>query len=150
MTIYQFRRKQWVRQDIVRVFNFFSRAENLEALTPSFLRFRITRTPPRMEAGAHIEYRLRVHGVPVHWKTFIESWDPPHYFVDVQAKGPYRLWHHTHRFWTENGGTWIEDTVRYSLPFGLLGQLVRSLLVARDVAGIFDYRKGKIREVFPG
>jgi ligand-binding SRPBCC domain-containing protein len=149
MAIYQIHRKQFVPQNIGRVFDFFSRAENLEALTPTFLRFQITRTPPRMEIGARIEYRLKVHGLPVRWKTIIDSWDPPHCIVDVQAKGPYRLWHHTHRFSSENGGTWIEDTVRYSLPFGPLGRLVNRVIVARDVAGIFDYRERKIRELFP-
>lgn len=149
MKIYKIYRKQWVRQDLDRVFNFFARAENLEALTPAFLRFQIARTPPRMEAGARIEYRLRIHGLPVRWKTVIESWSAPHSFVDVQAKGPYRLWRHTHKFWSENGGTWIEDTVRYALPFGLIGQMVHRAIVARDVAGIFDYRERKIREVFP-
>jgi hypothetical protein len=149
MTTYEIHHKQFVRQDIARVFDFFSRAENLEALTPAFLRFQITRTPPRMEAGARIEYRLRVHGLPVRWKTIIESWDPPHCFVDVQAKGPYQLWHHTHHFWSEDRGTWIEDMVRYALPFGPLGRVVNHLMVARDVAEIFDYRERKIREAFP-
>jgi ligand-binding SRPBCC domain-containing protein len=150
MTIYQIYRKQWVPHDVQRVFAFFSRAENLESLTPPFLRFHIARKPLRMEAGARLDYRLRVHGLPVRWKTIIERWDPPHEFVDVQEKGPYRLWHHTHRFWSENGGTCVEDRVRYGMAFGPLGRAVHRMIVARDVAGIFDYRERKIREVFPG
>ena len=148
MKTYTLHHKQWVPHPIARVFDFFAKAENLEQLTPAFLRFQITRTPPRMEAGARIEYKLRIHGLPVRWKTDIESWDPPHQFVDVQIKGPYRLWHHTHRFREENGGTWIEDTVRYALPFGILGQAANRVMVARDVAQIFAYRGQRIREMF--
>lgn len=149
MTAYQLERKQWVSHPIGEVFQFFSAAENLEQLTPPFLRFQITRTPPRMVAGAEIEYKLRVHGLPIHWLTVIEQWDPPTMFVDSQAKGPYKLWHHTHRFRPENGGTWIEDHVRYTLPFGFLGLVVHRLMVRRDVEAIFRYREQKIRQIFP-
>ncbi len=149
MKIYTLQRKQWVGRPLAQVFDFFSKAENLEQLTPSFLRFQITRTPPRMETGARIAYKLRVHGLPLRWLTEIEKWDPPHEFIDVQKKGPYKLWHHTHRFREENGGTSIEDTVRYALPFGVLGQVVHRLMVERDVQQIFAYRERVIRELFP-
>lgn len=145
----ELKHRQWVPHPLYEVFGFFAAAENLEQLTPPFLRFRIVQTPPRLEAGAHIEYKLRVHGVPFRWLTIIEEWNPPHSFVDVQASGPYKLWHHRHWFWPENGGTWIEDDVRYELPFGLIGRIVGKLMVKRDVERIFAYRERKIREIFP-
>ena len=148
MHIYELRRKQWVPRPIEEVFPFFAKTENLESLTPPFLRFRITRSPLVMEAGARIEYRLRIHGLPVRWKTIIERWDPPHEFIDVQAGGPYELWHHTHRFWPENGGTALEDIVRYALPVGLLGQAAHWTMVSRDVANIFTFREQRIQERF--
>jgi ligand-binding SRPBCC domain-containing protein len=95
-----------------------------------------------------IEYKLRVRGLPVRWRMIIEKWNPPSEFVDNQEKGPYRLWHHTHRFWAENGGTWIEDTVHYALPLGPLGRLVNHMMVARDVGAIFDYREQQVRKLF--
>lgn len=149
MAAYELHHKQWVPHPLQQVFDFFSAAENLEQLTPPFLRFQIISAPPRLEAGALIEYKLRVHGFPIRWLTTIEQWNPPHSFVDVQTKGPYKLWRHTHRLWSESGGTWIEDAVRYSLPFGPLGQLVLGLVVKHDVEAIFRYREHKIREVFP-
>jgi uncharacterized protein len=149
MAVYELRRRQWVPHPLERVFHFFSAAENLERLTPPFLRFEITHVPTRMEKGARIEYKLRVRGFPFRWQSVIEKWDPPHSFVDVQAKGPYKLWHHTHRFWPENEGTWIEDEVRYSLPYGVLGRIAGRLMVKRDVDAIFAYREQKIREIFP-
>jgi ligand-binding SRPBCC domain-containing protein len=148
MRTYELHRKQWVPHPVEKVFEFFATAQNLEQLTPPFLRFQITRTPPRMEPGARIEYKLRIHGLPVRWRTIIENWNPPHEFVDRQARGPYRFWHHTHRFREEKGGTWIEDTVRYQLPFGALGQLVHRAMVARDVRTIFQFREDVIRRLF--
>ena len=93
-----------------------------------------------MRPGARIEYRLRWHGFPLRWVTEIRTWDPPTGFVDVQFRGPYRLWHHTHRFQAVDGGTLMRDMVRYVLPFGLLGRLAHAWVVKADLEAIFDYR----------
>lgn len=84
----------------------------------------------------------------MHWATLIRRWDPPSRFVDVQLSGPYQLWHHTHSFRSLDGGTRMQDVVRYRLPFGPLGRLVNALLVRRDVERIFDYRNRRIGEIF--
>ncbi len=112
MADYHLHREIWVPQPIAPVFDFFSRAENLGRITPSWLNFHmLTPTPVEMRAGTILEYRLRVHGVPIRWRTRIEQWDPPHGFVDVQEKGPYRLWRHTHRFVPSGAGTTVTDDV---------------------------------------
>jgi ligand-binding SRPBCC domain-containing protein len=125
------------------VFPFFGDALNLEAITPPWLGFRVvTPGPIEMAAGAGIEYRLRLHGIPIRWRTTIAVWDPPHRFVDVQLSGPYRMWHHTHDFEpAADGGTLMRDTVRYALPFGPLGAAAHRVLVRRDLEAIFDYRR---------
>ena len=104
----------------------------------------MTPGPIEMRPGALIEYRLRLHGLPIRWRTTIAVWDPPHRFVDVQLSGPYRIWHHTHDFVPvggAGGGTIMRDTVRYALPFGPLGALAHRLLVKRDLERIFDFRR---------
>jgi ligand-binding SRPBCC domain-containing protein len=127
------------------VFGFFAEAANLEAITPPWLRFRIvTPQPIAMGVGALIEYRLRLHGIPVAWLTRIEAWEPPWRFVDRQVRGPYALWHHTHEFTPDGDGTLMRDTVRYAIGFGPLGELARRALVARDLERIFDFRAQEI------
>ena len=74
-------------------------------------------------------------------------WEPPHRFVDVQMRGPYKVWHHTHTFERDGDGTLMRDTVRYALPFGPLGELARRAFVARDLARIFDFRRDAIPEL---
>ena len=91
-----------------------------------------------------IEYRLKLHGVPIRWLTRIEVWAPPRRFVDVQIRGPYRLWHHTHTFAPAEHGTLMRDTVRYALPFGPLGELARRAFVDRDLKRIFDHRHEEV------
>jgi ligand-binding SRPBCC domain-containing protein len=114
----------------------------LETLTPPWLRFKIeTPQPIQMRQGARIAYRLRVRGLPLRWLTEIELWRPPYEFVDVQLRGPYTLWRHTHRFEETEDGTRIVDVVHYTLPFGMLGRLIHRLQIADDLARIFDYRE---------
>jgi hypothetical protein len=122
-------------------FEFFADAFNLEAITPPWLHFKVeTPGPIVMGAGAVIRYRLRLHGLPVRWLTRIEAWEPGHGFEDVQVRGPYRLWHHSHRFWPHEAGTAMRDRVHYALPLGPAGRLAHAALVRRDLERIFDYR----------
>lgn len=139
-------RSIWLPRPRDEVFAFFSDAHNLEQLTPPFLRFEVlTPAPIPMRAGALIDYRLRLRGIPIRWRTEIAEWDPPRRFVDVQLRGPYRLWRHTHEFSDENGGTRCDDRVEYLVPGGAL---VAKLFVQRDVERIFEYREAQMRARF--
>ena len=120
------------------VFEFFSNAANLETITPPWLSFRIeTPLPIAMRAGVLIDYRLRVHGIPLRWRTRIATWNPPHQFVDEQLRGPYQLWHHEHVFEETGGGTMMRDRVTYAV---LGGSLINRLFVRKDLEAIFAYR----------
>lgn len=148
MKFHTLRREQWIGRPVEEVFAFFSDAGNLAELTPPWLGFRIlTPRPIELKAGAEIRYRIGLHGVPVGWTTVIRRWEPPHRFMDVQVRGPYRLWHHTHRFEEHGGGTRMRDIVHYRLPFGWVGNIVRRLVVERDLERIFDYRRQRIEEL---
>ena len=129
------------------VFAFFSDASNLARITPPAMGFKIlTPTPIAMEEGTRIDYRVRVAGIPLRWRSLISRWDPPHVFVDEQLAGPYKEWIHTHRFEERDGGTVIDDTVQYQLPLGPLGKL-GLWFVRRQLAGIFRFRKQAIEAI---
>jgi ligand-binding SRPBCC domain-containing protein len=142
-------REQVVPRPQAEVFAFFADAGNLARITPPSLRFRIkSPLPIEMREGAVIEYDLSVLGLPFGWRTVIERFEPPARFVDVQARGPYRLWRHTHEIEAIPGGTRVVDRVEYELPFGPVGDLVHRLFVARQLRRIFDYRRRVIAEMF--
>jgi ligand-binding SRPBCC domain-containing protein len=136
----------FVARDLETTFAFFADAGNLQRLTPPWLDFQIvTPRPIPMHPGALIDYRIRVHGLPIQWRTEIADWSPPHRFADRQLRGPYRLWEHTHTFTPEAGGTVVEDVVRYR-PIG--GRLIHDLFVRRDLERIFTFRQHEILRVF--
>jgi ligand-binding SRPBCC domain-containing protein len=133
------------------VFDFFSDAHNLEAITPPWLQFRVvTADPIAMRPGTLIEYRLRLHRLPVNWLTRIESWLPGRRFEDRQVRGPYRLWHHRHTFEPCDGGTRVRDLVHYAMPLGALGRLAHAAVVRRDLQRIFDFRRDAVAAAFGG
>jgi len=144
-----FEREQHVHGTREEAFAFFGDALNLERITPPLLGFRVlSPSPIEMRAGTRIEYRLKLRGLSLRWLTEIAVWEPPHRFVDVQLRGPYRLWHHTHSFEPQDAGVRMRDVVRYALPLGPLGELAHAAFVRRDLARIFDYRQRSVAQSF--
>lgn len=138
-------RSQIVDAPLEEVFAFFADAENLEALTPGFLRLRIlTPTPIEMRTGTRIDYALSLFGLPVRWRTHITEWRPGELFVDEQESGPYAFWRHTHAFEWAGSGTRVQDSVEYALPFGPIGRVAHALFVRRTLERIFDVRREMI------
>lgn len=146
----------WLARPIDAVFKFFGDAGNLEAITPPWLGFDIlTPKPIEMGVGTLIDYRIRLKGVPMRWRTRIAAWEPPTRFIDEQLKGPYALWEHEHRFRPESrdvqAGTWCEDVVRYRVPMSGLtpwlgvGRVADRIMVRRDLRRIFEYRMERMR-----
>jgi hypothetical protein len=136
---------------LAEVFPFFSAAENLAAITPPALGFRIlTPRPIEMSAGAEIEYRISMSGVPMRWTSTIEVWQPGVRFVDSQARGPYRAWWHEHRFRADGPRTIMEDIVYYAPPLGPLGRLANRLFIGGMLRRIFGFRRHAIRARFGG
>lgn len=135
------------RPDVAR---YFQAPENLQNLTPPFLNFRLlTASPVAMQVGALIDYRISLHGVPLGWRSRIEEFVPGQRFVDLQLRGPYRLWRHLHTFEDlPSGGTKIADWVEFELPFGPLGEVAYRLFVRENLRRIFAYRAQQIVTLF--
>ena len=144
---FQVHQEQLLSYPIEQVFRFFASPENLNLLTPPWANFSIL-SPQSIEmaVGTIIEYRIRLRGVPVTWRSEITEWQPPFAFCDVQLRGPYRFWVHRHTFEEKPGGTLVTDHVDYGV---LGGALVNHLFVAGELKRIFGYRKTRLHELFP-
>lgn len=146
MKVHEYQSEIWLPRPLDEVFEFFSDAANLERLTPPWVQFRIlTPLPIAMKAGSLIDYQIRIYGFPLRWQTEITEWEPGRRFVDVQRRGPYRMWVHEHRFEQRNDGTLMHDLVRYGVPGG---EIIHRLFVCRDVERIFAFRREKMLELF--
>ena len=142
-------RKQIIERPRGEVFEFFADAGNLERITPPELNFKIISPQPiDLKKGAFIDYKLKLRGIPIMWKTEITQWNPPQDFVDTALKSPYKQWIHLHTFEIgKNGETIMQDMVRYRLPLEPFGNLAHRY-VKKELKYIFDYRYRVIEQIF--
>jgi ligand-binding SRPBCC domain-containing protein len=129
--------------------DFFSSADNLEAITPPELGFEILSGRGRIHEAQIICYRVRIlPGIRVRWVTEIKAVKEGRSFVDEQRAGPYRFWHHLHSFEPVEGGVRVRDQVHYALPFGPLGGIARVVFVRAKLEQIFRFREKLLAERF--
>lgn len=148
MKIRELKTELWLPLPPEKVFPFFADALNLETITPPWRNFNVlTPRPIEMRVGTLIDYKLRMHGLPIRWRTRISEWEPPHRFADEQLRGPYRQWIHEHTFEARDGGTLCRDMVKYAVPFDFL---MHELFVRRNVEKIFAFRAETLKKHFAG
>lgn len=142
-------RSIYLNSPIEKVFDFFSKAENLNVLTPPSLHFKIlTPTPFEMKAGTLIDYRIKMFGIPFKWRTKITHWQPTEQFIDSQIKGPYVKWIHSHTFEIQGDGILMHDTVEYACPGWIFEPIIFNLVIKNALEDIFSYRNEKCKELF--
>lgn len=149
MTPHVLIRKTSFKVNINKLFDFFSKAENLNKITPPVLGFKIiTPLPVEMKKGTLIDYKIKLNGIPFNWRTEITKWEPPFLFEDTQIRGPYKIWIHEHRFEEKDGVTYMTDTVKYLSPGSIFEFIPHYLIVKKKVEFIFDYREKLFKEIF--
>ncbi|MDA7685638.1 SRPBCC family protein [Candidatus Marinimicrobia bacterium] len=147
--VYTFKKEQFVPSDMDTVFDFFSRPENLEKITPPAMGFHImTPKPVEMKEGAIIDYTVNIMGIPARWRTMITSYKINEFFVDEQLKGPYSYWHHKHSFEPVEGGINIVDEITYALPLEAFRSIVHPLFIKPQLKKIFSFRFQIIQDKF--
>jgi len=151
MKIYKLERHQFVPISIDQAWDFFSSPKNLKKITPDYLAFEITSDSQedKMYAGMIITYIVKpILRIPLRWMTEIKHVSEPHFFVDEQRVGPYKIWHHEHHFKTTDGGVDMKDIIHYAMPLGILGRIAHTLFVKKQLNGIFNYRITAINKEF--
>lgn len=151
MPTYTLRCEMLTERSLASTFEVFENPYNLAKITPSSMNFKVvSKNRVEMRKGAEIDYIIKWLGLPIRWKTIIEDYRPPLYFVDRQERGPYSLWRHQHTFEETSEGTKVGDHVDYQLPLGPLGSLAHAVLVRRQLLEIFNFRQQELGKMFGG
>ncbi|MBW4056410.1 MAG: SRPBCC family protein [Proteobacteria bacterium] len=145
-------RTQTLPISLETAWEFFSNPANLVKITPPEMDFRITSPPQSVIYGGQIiTYTVRPFlRVAVNWTTEITHVEAPNFFVDEQRFGPYRFWHHQHRFREVEGGVEVYDLVHYLLSHDQLAGIINYLFVAPRLRRIFNFRSTVLQDIFPG
>jgi ligand-binding SRPBCC domain-containing protein len=150
MAIHCLQKTQKLNLSISEVWDFISSPKNLKEITPDYMGFEIlTDLPEKMYAGQIIQYKVTpLLNIPMSWCTEITHVKEHEYFVDEQRQGPYQLWHHQHHIREVKGGVEMTDIVHYQVPLGFIGELFVPLIVTPKLKDIFQYRFGKMEQLF--
>lgn len=151
MSVHSLHSVQKLALSLDEAWDFFSRPDNLQAITPESLGFQIRSRyhGKTMYAGQIIEYTVKpILGIPLYWMTEITHVSDKKYFVDEQRYGPYSMWHHQHHFKEIPGGVEMTDIVHYKIPFGFIGGIAHGLFVRSQLQTIFSFRYDKTNALF--
>jgi len=142
----RFQHRFRVRAPLATVADFHNQADSMAAITPPFIPTQMLQTPPRLEEGDVMAFRMWFGPVPVRWQAVISQVSPTG-FSDEQLEGPFRHWIHRHTFVSvDEQTTEVVDKVEATLkrhplwgPIGLAMWLGLPLL--------FAYRGWKTRRL---
>jgi ligand-binding SRPBCC domain-containing protein len=134
---------------LAEVFDFFCQPANLLRVTPPEMHLRMLQAPERLELGSRFIVEIRRFGIPQRIESEITAFEPEVLFADAQISGPFRKWVHTHRFAAQDGSTSVTDEIEYEAPGGLLGLLITSASIERDLQWAFAYRIEQLQHLFP-
>tara|TARA_B100001115_G_C15844590_1_gene424780 strand:+ start:2400 stop:2846 length:447 start_codon:yes stop_codon:yes gene_type:complete len=148
--MYQLKQEQWVNAPLKEVWDFFSNPENLLRITPAKMKMRIVEKPSStMFPGMILRYKVSpILGIPLNWTSEISAVNKEDYFVDEMLAGPFKMWHHLHRFEAKDGGTLISDELHYRLPLESLSRWAHPWLVQKQLKEMFAHREKVIQEIF--
>lgn len=150
MKLYDLTRTQHLPITREQAWQFFTEPYNLLKITPEWLDFRIvsgsgSRLYPGMIISFHVTPVFRLACL---WVTEITQVDAPHFFVDEMRFGPYRFWHHQHRFSANADGVTVEDIIHYAVKGGPVGRLLNRFLVRPKLDEIFSFRSRTLSTLF--
>lgn len=149
--IHEYSTHQLLPINIELAWDFFSSPKNLAIITPPEMEFKILSKDLKSEIfnGMEIDYRVRpLFGIPLKWKTGICNVESKKTFTDLQLKGPYSIWEHTHTFEIRENGILMKDVIRYKVPMGFLGNWMNTLFIRKKIEKIFEYRRETLEKLF--
>ena len=126
------------------VFDWFERKGSFRRLMPPWEVAEEVRADETLEDGAQRIFRFPMGPIKMTWVAEHLGYQPPEKFEDIMKKGPFRSWHHVHRFIEKDGGTVVHDEVDYKLPMGVLGRIFGSRNVRNRLNRMFRARENRL------
>nr|WP_297310199.1 SRPBCC family protein [uncultured Flavobacterium sp.] len=149
--IYNFEDQQFIKSDLQTVWKYFNNPKHIHALTTLKMQLK-TRTqnlPNQIHKNLIISYWVSpLFGIPLKWKTKITNVVPNESFIDIQIKGPYKIWHHLHTFKQVKEGVLMKDFITYQLPLGFIGNFIHKILVKKEIENLFEFRTKQVQKHF--
>lgn len=136
-----FKRKIRIPAPVETVFAWHARPGAIQRLSPPWDPLTIIRQSGGILPGAEVVMKMNAGPVKFTWVARHTEYVENRLFADTQIKGPFSKWTHTHRFEPESDtACFLEDEIRYALPFHPAGTLLADSMVRKKLNRIFTYR----------
>jgi uncharacterized protein (TIGR01777 family) len=130
-----------IRASAAEAFRWHTRPGAFQRLTPPWEQVRVLSQSGGIRDNDEVTLETFIGPFAVRWVALHQDLIEGVQFRDVQVKGPFARWEHTHRFTPDGEGAfWMEDTIDYELPIGALGRIIAGPTVAAKLARAFHYR----------
>jgi uncharacterized protein (TIGR01777 family) len=117
-----------------------------DRLNPAWESARVIEGYARLAEGSRLVLQVRAGPFHRRWVALHRGLVDGREFQDVQEKGPFAHWVHTHRFSpADGGGAWLEDDIEHALPLGPLGRLMGRGYIRRRLQRAFAWRHVRTR-----
>ncbi len=101
-------------------------------------------------AGDQLVWRGWKFGLPQMHETLITGFDAPLFFQDTMGRGRFAAFQHDHHFMDTQGGTLLEDELRFSMPLGWAGEMVGRLVMIPHIKGLLRRRFALLKRLAEG
>ncbi len=123
------------------VFAWHERPGAFERLTPPWEPVRVVERHGSIRDGDRLVMEMGFPPASMRWIAEHRDYRPGQSFCDVQVKGPFARWEHTHRVEPDGpDASTLTDDIEYDLPLGALAEAVAGRFVRRKLERMFRYR----------
>ena len=126
-------------------FAWFEHRGSFRRLMPPWEVAEDVRADDSLEVGSQRVFRFPMGPIKMTWVAEFTEYDPPHKFQDVMAKGPFKIWKHSHIFTETEQGCLIDDDVEYQVPFGRFGHFFAGRGIRKRLARMFRARELRLQ-----
>jgi ligand-binding SRPBCC domain-containing protein len=137
----EFLRRTRILAPVERVFAWHAAPDALEKLTPPGEPVRVVRRSGGIRDGEQVELAIGYPPFCIRWIAEHNGYIENRQFRDVQIRGPFAQWEHTHLFEADGpGACYLEDRIQYALPLGFVGRWLMGRIIERKLDRLFQYR----------
>jgi uncharacterized protein (TIGR01777 family) len=112
----------------------------LARLTPPWESVIISKQEPLREGSITVFY-LKIGFMKIKWIAKHIDYMKNRRFTDIQVRGPFSSWRHTHTFIPVSGNSsFLEDSIQYRLKFHPVSTVIAGRFVKRKLEKMFSYR----------
>lgn len=128
------------------LFNYHARPGAFERLNPPWQPVEVISAEGGIKDGARVTIRVPILGpLGFKWSLAHQNYIDGKQFQDIQVRGPFSYWKHTHTIDSHSNGSELADQIDYAFPGDPIGTLVDTLHFKGELKKLFSYRHAVTR-----